>query len=178
MPKNWQYKLAALAFLLGVVLCAGGIFWTVSRAMNPPANATDNLALGELVYFQSGGSKNYIGSYLGAYVVSTGGCNQMTSNNAVDWNCNRWTVQNGWGVLYKLVTAPVSEDDYVVSDAYALIPTSNNSGDNSFAKAKIWSSAVGEGHKWEKVGDVTGKVGVELVLYNLANSDGVVVFGD
>lgn len=175
MFASVKYKLAASAFVLGAVLLGGGIFWTFSLAMNPPpSDKTQNLALGEWVYLKNGPNKEYIGSYLGTYVVSTGGCNQMTSNNAVDWNCNRWTVQNGWGVLYKNVKTPDQNEPYVVSDAHALIPTSNNQGNNSFLNAKIYTSRVGEGHIWEAVGTYTGQIGVELVLYNLTTTHGTV----
>lgn len=171
MTQNAKYKLAASALVLGVVLCAGGIFWSFSQAMNPPDEQSDQLALGEVVYLQTGSTKKYIGSYLGSYVVSTGGCNRMTLSAPNAWTCNRWTVQNGWGVLYKKVKNPTGIEDYVVSDAHALIPTTNNPGDNTFIDAQITSSRSGDGHIWTDTGIVrSGQIGVELVLYSLNNT--------
>lgn len=169
MTANNKYKLVASALVLGAVLVASGIWGTFSSAMQPPENAKHTLGLSEWVYLKNDQGKKYIGSYLGTYVVSTGGCNRMTSDDAIHWNCNRWTVQNGWGVLYKKVEAPANNQSFVVSDAHALIPRTNGADYNTFYDAKIIETKHGEGHIWDtNIIERTGQIGVDLVLYDLS----------
>lgn len=97
MTASSKYKLVASALVLGAVLVAGGIWGTFSSAMQPPENTKHTLGLSEWVYLKNDQGKKYLGSYLGTYVVSTGGCNQMKKNSDTTWRCIRHTTQNGWG---------------------------------------------------------------------------------
>ncbi len=174
MVHKLKYQIVALLLLLGIVLCVGGTYFKLTLAMDPPASTNQSLALGQWVYFQiSGGAKYYIGSYLGVYVISTGGCDKMEVDTGTGTqHCVHQAVQNGWGVLYNAV--PIQDGNphpFIVNDIYGIIPLENNvNGQNSYGVAEISGSVFGSGHTWSqktpKWETKAGAIGVDLVLYS------------
>lgn len=184
MSTTLKYRLLSLVLLLGIVICAGGIYWKLAWALDDPPSGPGHengelLGLGEWVYFQSGDSKQYVGSYIGTYVVSTGGCKHLwyydagaeefhgETDPSVHWRCDQTATQNGWGILYNATTSASMPGELIVNVTRALIPTSNVAGDNTYLKAHIKDSQSLLGHEWASDGNTSpGKIGVELILYD------------